>query len=425
MAKKKAAAGDGPVASVVNLRVSSENSPAQEVDEDEFEDLDRIEDGGLSRAIEELRSSEGVHAEVHRVSGGTSQGFCRKYPIAVFSQERIAQDYGAGKYRVRLKGPGDKYIKGGGTFEVAEAVHAPAAPANNMQDLLALLREQREQDRNAKKTDYLEWARVLVPLLGPKILDTMFGQKGPTLTELVTALKATKDLTDVPPQKGITEQFEQVFALIQGAKELVGEEKSGSTWVDLVRDALGAAKPVLGKLAGALPIPGMLPSGPQPLLTATTAPMAVPSQPVPAARPASAPTSGSAPEQGSPSPAGATDMGMLQTLQWLKSAAADLAFHANRQANPRLYGELMIDNLPPFITLQQLKEQLEKPDWWQNFVMLEKAVEPYQEWFTRCRNYMLRVATARLNKAADQQNDQRNAELEQRARDENPGDENE
>src|SRR5277367_4807399 len=153
--KNSAAGGD----QVVHLHVGKGENSDREADEDEVEALDALEDGQLSRAVEEIRQVEGAKAEVYRVSPPDRQGHCRAYPVSMFSLERIATDYGPGKYRVRFKGPGDKYIKGGGTFDIAESLQNPNTPGNGsapnaIQDFIALMKERdaRELADREKKT---------------------------------------------------------------------------------------------------------------------------------------------------------------------------------------------------------------------------------------------------------------------------------
>src|ERR1700761_7394024 len=396
MAKKKKSPGES-AGNVINLHVDSGGAAPPETDEDEFADLDAAEEGQLSRAIEDVRRVEGAKAEVLK-EVDARWAYCRTYAIAAFTHDRVAQDFGAGKYRVRFKGPGDKYIRGGGGFDIAEGVGGAATPvaAGPVAELLAVLKEERareREERDRKKGEMLEWVKLLAPIFGPKLLE-MFsgGAKGPTLPELIRAVKDMKDLQG--PTQGITEQFSQVMTVLQGAKDLVGDDggaKAGSTWVDLIRDFIQS--PAAGALASAIPGMGMRPAAPAP---------AVPPAGARAILPAFAQGAAAAP----PPATGSGDVppgdDMLQQLNWLRGTVAQLLVQAQKQANPRLYAEVVLDNLPPYIPPQALLERLSADSWWTQLQQLDGRLTPFAEWFQKFRDYAVRALTRQLRKTEEQ-----------------------
>jgi hypothetical protein len=394
MVKKTKKASDSD-ARVVHLHVGDGNSE-RETDESEVEALDIIEEGQLSRAIEEVRQVEGARAEVYRVLPAERQGHCRVYPVSVFSHERVAADYGPGKYRVRFKGPGDKYIRGGGTFDIAEGLNPPAAPQGGIQDVLALFKAERERDeaeREKRKGEWLEWAKILAPLALPKILEMIGGgSKGPSIRDLVATMKDMKDLQ--APSADLQTQFTQVISILQGAKELVGDDggkATGSTWVDLIRDAFqspaaGALVSALSGQAQRLPLPSSSPTAARPLpLTASVAPVA------PASSSASAPNTGG--ESLSPN--------VIQQLQWLRGTITQLLVQAAKNSRPRIYAEVVLDNLPDFITPQDLIDRLLNENWLQQLQQIDARVAQHAEWFGRFREYVLRALERREQKAQE------------------------
>lgn len=386
MAKKKRGASESD-ARVVHLHVGDGNSE-RETDEDEVEALDVLEEGQLSRAMEEVRQVEGAKAEVYRVLPAERQGHCRVYAVSVFSHERVAADYGPGKYRVRFKGPGDKYIRGGGTFDIAEGLNPPVAPATSgVQDLLALIKSERDAEkaeREKKSGAMLEWAKLLVPALGPAIIGLFTGvSKGPSIRDLVATMKDMKDLQ--APQADLESQFTKVVSILQGAKELVGDDggkATGSTWVDLLRDAFQspAASALVGALAGrAAPMV----QAPLPL----SSPAAVQRQSSPAIAPPgsvlnSVCAPNTAPESSSPI--------VLEQLQWLRGTVGQLLVQAARNANPRLYAEVVLDNLPPSISPADLLQRLSAENWLAQLQGFDGQVAQHAEWFTRFRTCALK-----------------------------------
>lgn len=388
---------------MVHLHTSSGNSNAPEhADDDEIAEIDAMEDGALSRAIEDVRQTEGATAEVHRQTPVERAGFCRRYPVSLFSNERIATDFGPGKYRVKFKGPGDKYIKGGGTFSIAESLNAAPAAATGVTEVLALFKAERERDesdRAKRKGEWIEWAKLLAPLALPKILEMIGGgSKAPSLRDMVATMKDMKDLQ--APQQDLTAQFNQVLGILEGAKNLVGDEvgsKVGSTWVDLLRDFLQS--PAMGALASAIPGMGAA-SGPGNFQNA------LPSQGSPAAPAIAAPrgpvaSSGSAPATVASCSPNATPQGpdMLAQLNWLRGTLAQLLVQANKQANPRLYAEVVLDNLPPFIPAKDLLERLSGESWWIDLQRADGRIAGHAEWFLKFRNYAIRSLRRELEKA--------------------------
>jgi hypothetical protein len=391
--KKKNGAQKG--SPTLNLVVNSGSATA-ESDAEEVEALDDMEDGQLFRAMDEVRQVEGAKAEVYRVAPADKVGHCRSYPVSVFSLEKVTADYGPGKYRVKFKGPGDKYIKGGGTFDIAEGLNTgAAAPAGGgaVESVLALFkaeRERDEQDRAKRNDKWLQWATLLAPVLGPKLLDIIGGSRGMGPRDLVGMMKDMRELQ--APQADLNAQFTQVLTLIQGAKELVGDtsEKTGSTWVDLLRDFISS--PAAGALASAIPGMGSgLMSPPSSASIASVRPPANAVPQIPAGSSACAPST---------APGSAANPDMLQQLQWLRHTLGQLINQAERKnSNPRLYGEVMLDNLPPFIKEQDLLDRLRTETWFAELQQIDGRVAQHQEWFQRFRDYVVKALVRKLAKS--------------------------
>src|SRR6266581_97548 len=95
-ARKKAASSGETTLKIVT------GSSSGEADGDEIEELDAIEGGELSRALEEMRTVSGAKVEVYRLE--PEPGFCANIPVALFTHEKIGEDWGPGKYKIRFKG---------------------------------------------------------------------------------------------------------------------------------------------------------------------------------------------------------------------------------------------------------------------------------------------------------------------------------
>jgi hypothetical protein len=394
--RKKKGASNGT--STLNLVVNNATGEAND-DAEEVAAIDEMEDGQLFRAMDEVRHVEGAKAEVYRVAPAEKVGHCRSYPVAVFSLEKVATDYGAGKYRVKFKGPGDKYIKGGGTFDIAEGLNATApGPGGGAVEQVLLLfkaeRERDEADRLKKESKWLQWATLLAPLVAPKILDMIGGNKGLGPRDLIGMMKDMKEMQ--APAADLNTQFQTVLSVLQGAKELVGDDggksSTGATLVDLLRDFIQS--PAAGALVSA--IPGM--GSPRP-----PSPLSFPSAGQPALQPATAGPAAPVASSGSaPSTAPASNPDMLQQLQWLRGTLTQLLAQAQKpNSSPRLYGEVVLDNLPPFIDPQALLERLKRDDWLQQLSQVDARVGQHAEWFQRFRDYAVKSLTRKLAKAAE------------------------
>jgi hypothetical protein len=93
---------------------------------------------------------------------------------------------------------------------------------------------------------------------------------------------------------------------------------------------------------------------------------------------------------------------MLQQLQWLRGTLTQLMVQAQKPgSSPRLYGEVVLDNLPPFIDPKALLERLEADTWLQQLAQVDARVSQHQEWFQRFRDYAVKALRRRLAKAAE------------------------
>lgn len=369
--KKKTAANGGNKLDITVHGSGSADASGEE--DDEFEAMDALEDGELSRAMAEMEKVTGVVAEVVKLTDD-KQLWCQNYPVAKFSNEAVASDFGPGTYRIRFKGPNKSYLKGGGTVNIAErlnATPATAAPApGGVQDLLALLKAEREK----QSASWMEWAKLLTPILGPKLLELVLGNKGPSLTELMAVISGAREFHKDTPAPSMTEQMEQFGRMLEIAKGISGDGKdsTGATWVDLLRDGINKVPEVIGQIRGGIPLTAPLLAAPAPVAA-----------PVPQLPPSPGPA-------GTPAPAPTLEEPMnVQVLAWLKATVQQLLFQASRNRDPALYADVTLDNLPDGMLPATLLEHLGREDWWARLMLLDERVKPYVGWFTEYRQAVL------------------------------------
>ena len=94
-------------------------------------------------------------------------------------------------------------------------------------------------------------------------------------------------------------------------------------------------------------------------------------------------------------------MNLLAQLQWLRGTLGQLLIQAQKKSNPRLYAEVVLDNLPPEITEASLFERLSKDDWLQQLSQLEAQVAQHAEWLGKFRDHLLKALRRKARKAAE------------------------
>lgn len=335
-----------------------------EVDED-AQDPDEL------RALAELNAGSDVKWSIHRVSdmGGKRPGYCGALTTAELTLDRIAAEWGIGKYKVRGSRSNGQFA-GQSTITIAEApkgdikpvVAAPGAAPTSMQDYIALM-EAKDLQRSQSMR---EWAAILAPIFAP-IAANMFGSKGPTLAELTQTLMNMKTLNG-GSESSLT-KIEELAKLVEVVQGIGGEGGKGSTWADIARDAIktvGEAVPLIASR-----IPGMAPPPALPAPAAASPPNASPQ---------TRPATGQAPAKVPP---------MMQLLGWLKEQMTALAHQASLNKDPVFYADVVLDNLPE-VDPTMLRNMLGQADWWATLCQFSPNVQPYPQWFAECREALLK-----------------------------------
>ncbi|HVA16676.1 MAG TPA: hypothetical protein VMV59_03075, partial [Candidatus Dormibacteraeota bacterium] len=95
-----------------------------------------------------------------------------------------------------------------------------------------------------------------------------------------------------------------------------------------------------------------------------------------------------APAPGAAAPSPETDP-MLRQLNWLRVQTNALVIQASRGKSPALYAEVLLDNLPDFISEQEFYERLKSPDAIAQLAQLNGDVAKYAPWFEELRKEIL------------------------------------
>lgn len=345
-------------------------------------ELDDEDDDAENEVIAELRgmgAGEGFKYRVNKVSGkqGEPQGYCATYDAGELSLDTIREQFGGGKYRIRVVDQAGQY-KGNATVEIVglPKVAAPAAPvAAPAQDLGGIAQIIASLKPVAPATDGGDRLMTMILAMmenqGKMIAAMSAASKGPSVAEILAIVNAKGG------GGGDKSPTELLLEGLKLGRELAGDG-GGSSELDVANKGLD----VLASFAA----------------NHATQP-AAPAAPV--ARPARLPAPAAAAVTALAQPGG-QDVGIMQKINWLKAQTANLVRQAARDKDPELYAEVMLDNLPPFISAQEIRERLGAADAVQQLAALNSDVLRFSEWFEDFRTEVVRMLDEAAAEAAGQ-----------------------
>lgn len=310
---------------------------------------------------------------------GERGGYCARYTSGDLSLDTIRETFGGGKYRVRGTDNAGKWVPGASkTIEVMELPRAPQpiAPANTpaMGEIAQLIQAMRPSGEGNSQTMQLLMGMIQAQGEMFKAIMNRPEPQHSSLAETLALIKATR------PEGGDSAVNMLVKGLEMGQK--LGGGETGM--LDIAREGLSALAPLIAQQA-AQPAPQrvLVPRAPAPVvaLPAGAAPAAPVSQPVPENNP------------------------MLQQLAWLRAQVNTLVIQAMRDRDPELYALVLLDNLPPFITEEQLLERLSAPDAVAQLAALDGRVTAHAAWFEAFRQAILAQFDDENTGPADAAND--------------------
>lgn len=384
---------------------NTENTP------DPLEGIDAItvEEANQAFAItDELRGTAGITLQFTRVWPNTPGmvGHCGEMAAEEYTLAECARRYGPGRYVVRLRGPDNRYMKGGGKLNIAGNPTASAAPASQagpsdaVQMIEAMNRRMDDQQRAGDARREKLWALALAAMpVMPAIIQAIKGGGGNDLTTaLISVLKPAPqpDVLDMMVKlKALNggdekpDTIDQLSKLLTVARDLGGAGEGGGTsnWIDLVRDGLKAAPDLLA---------GMQRQGPQ-----TVQVQAVPvMQPQPQQIPQSAPS-----PAGGTSVEGQQDMFMLiQPI--LRDAAWKIEKWAKENRNAETYADVLYDDLPEWL-VQRLNPQealamLNHAQWWEHLTAFHPPLVAYRAWIDELRAALIELVTEQMKPESEE-----------------------
>jgi hypothetical protein len=299
-----------------------------------------------------LDGSDGIRYTVHKepTKPGEKRAYCNTYSSEELSLDAIRSTFGGGTYRITGRDAQNQYT----TSKQVTILDLPKPPAvlNGGEYLARGERSSSEALTILTKMFESQSAMLSAVLSRPPAVVP----PGPSAMELVSLIKA------LSPDKG----SDPVKTLLDGLK--LGRELGGSSetgMMDVALKGFEALQPLLAAQAQAHPAPvAQAPAAPR---------LPHPSPPI------------------NPAPPQKTEaeMDLLNKLNWLKATAASLCMQASKNKDPELYAEVMMDNLPPFVTEEEIYERMSAPDAVAQLAKVHPGVAQYAEWFTRFRQAVL------------------------------------
>lgn len=336
------------------------------IDADSLDDLSAEEQDAL-KAVLELEGAEDAKWKVFRIpplAPGKTAGYCDTLTSSEMTMEELRARLGRGKYRIQGTRSNGTYISQK-TIDIASDAPSTAVAVvqpNSTNDALTKFFEAQEKSAERRREMIMVALPAAIAAL-PAILQSFRGSN--STTDAVTLLAGLKQLTPEPPKQPDMTEF--MFKILDFVKKLPSD-KGGSGFMDVVKDGITELAPLLiQKLQG----------GTNPVTVAL---------PSPALAPTSQPLSESATTQESPEM-----LQMLRLANWAKQILAQLTIKAAKNADPGLYADWVLDNVPDGVNIHEFAKYLSNPDWWQYLQQFSPGVAPYQVWFEQFRAELIAV----------------------------------
>lgn len=317
----------------------------------------------LLRALTELEGSGDVRWQIYRTSAPNA-GYVCTLSTAELSMERVAE-LGAGKYMVKGIKPNGEYYKSR-TIEIAAR---PEKPSASVDQIAELMKKSGGDSGNGLMQMVLAMIQsngtiVASALARPPESKSEFPWPA-VITAIPASLIAIKELF---ANKSDDAAMDKILKLVTVVDKLKGNDDSkGSTWTDVVRDALSSLPAALKSMSPAGDLSQSIPRSSVDLGTAISLPAAdqLPEAVTPA--------------ETSPS----------YHVNFFREKLRELASKAQLNRNPELQAELLLEEKPAFVSDDMIEQLLMREDWWQQLQLFEPAIAPYAGWFEQLRAEIL------------------------------------
>lgn len=374
---------------------------AKELEIDETEERD----AELEAAFAELGSNGAIRWTVYCMGPRDKVGHLATWEDGM-SIDRIAREFGAGQYKVRALGEDGKMLKGGArTLQISSnslyererqkaaiaPTVAPVAPQSmGVAELLAFMTSQNQQSMQMMQTMMQAQSNMVTAILSkPTPVAASNGLGAAEVVDMMSNMQTLMKPTD---------GGSAVDTLLKGIElaQSLGNGGSGGETDFLTLAAKGL------DVVGSAIKSGQQPTQQAPRKTRRVNIKQVREVP---ARVANSQTP--KPVQTAPQPQKVEtpeEIAVRNKLEWLKRQLAALLHQAKRDSAPELYAAVMLDNLPDFITDDELLRRFNDSSAISQLAMLAPEVLKYAEWFEQFRFAVIEQLSANDEEEEDPMN---------------------
>jgi len=343
--------------------------------------------GDLFDAIDQLRAAQGTNILVHCLAPKEKAGYLGAIPAAEFSMEVLRERFGGGLFKILIKGP-KGFLPGGGNVQISMANEATrAAPRGEIETFMEMM-ERRDRDSAARRDRLMEigipaLTTVLAAFIGRQpqpgadIATLAAALKGPSMSELASTMQNLQAMS-APRADPFDTALKMMERVKDFATEGTGETKAGSSWLDVVRDLIREAGPMLG--------------GVMQQVAAQNARVAAQRQTTVTVEPI-----GELPASDATAPVASQseDQHVLQMFKpMILEKLKEIAGWAEKDLEPTTYVEVFMDSLPPnigqFLPQEKALEYVSHPDWYKVVCEWEPRLAAHKEWCEEFREYLLK-----------------------------------
>lgn len=344
----------------------------EEIDPNEVEENEETEklDDEVVRALTEMEGATDISWQVHRL-GSNNPGYCRP-PMSTteLTLENIARRHGPGNYRIKGVRSDGSYFKSA-TITIAEPYENAASAVLNAQQAQGTNRDQGLMPLLVAMMSS-NTSVVTAALARPEASKGEFPWKemllaAPALVPLVKDFFTRKDDSN--------DSMDRLLKQLTIVEKLKGsDDGKGSTWIDIVRDAMSNVPAVVASVtrsANAAPAT----SAPAPATPLARLPSAVGAVDASTSAPVETPL--------------AVDPAPTVEIQFFRDHLMMLVQRAAQNRNPELYAQLLLEELPDTISDELVKQLLTREDWFEQLMLFEERIAPYRGWFDYLRQTVL------------------------------------
>src|SRR5271170_1687616 len=292
-----------------------------------------------------LLGVDGLKYRVHKFPTKPGEGgaaFCQDYTKEEFDPAAIRAAFGGGKFRVTVFDEKNRIVN-------SKQITLAELPRSSQPIAQAPAAAPQSDGMQAMMMEFIKGQAAMVAALLARPQAPV--PAGPSLTDLLALIKASESKTDA------------VDTLLKGlemGQRLGGGGGDGDSLLGLGKTALETLAPMIRRQAEApaAPVTARLPHAQNPK------------------------PNGAAPV---PTVEEKAKMEIVNKLRWVNAMTADMCKRAAAGKSAELYAEVMLDNLPPYITIDEIAERFADPNAVAMLAQINPAVTTHAAWFESFR----------------------------------------